>query len=185
MWDRDDTTVGESLDDENKYCQTISSWAPTQASLKFTILDELEQWVLRNDGYDVNNELPSLISTECKSLEDNSPSPRPLDILSLLMRIQDNASMWYDTTNHHPNLTLLFKQVHIQVLIKQVQSAINTLHNLQWLVSPPLPPIPISHNLEEHHRSSYFAARARELYEYKSPSDNSSYSETLHNFHLD
>ncbi|TBU38659.1 hypothetical protein BD309DRAFT_994312 [Dichomitus squalens] len=124
---------------------------PTQASLKYTILDELEHWVLRDDEYNADDELLLLINTEHELSEDNSLSPRPLDVLSLLTRIQDNASTWYDTTNHHPYLTLLSEQAHIQLVI-------NTLHNLQQLISPLLSPIPISHDPEEHHRSSYFAA---------------------------
>ncbi|TBU22625.1 hypothetical protein BD311DRAFT_782215 [Dichomitus squalens] len=145
----------------NEYRQSISSWAPNQASLEFTTLDKLEHWVLRDNGYNVDDKLPSLVNTEQESSAGNPPSPEPLDILSLLMRIRNNASALYDLTNHHPTLTPISKQAHIQVLIEQVQLVINTLHNLQRLVSPPLPPIPISHDPEEHHRSSYFAARIR------------------------
>ncbi|EJF61044.1 hypothetical protein DICSQDRAFT_170581 [Dichomitus squalens LYAD-421 SS1] len=130
----------------NEYRLSIGSWAPNQASLKFTILDELEHWVLHDDGYDADDELPSLINTKQESSADNPPSPKPLDILSLLMRIWDNTSALYDITNHHPTLTPISEQAHIQVLIKKVQLVINTLHNLHRLVSPPLPPIPISYD---------------------------------------
>ncbi|TBU36764.1 hypothetical protein BD309DRAFT_984729 [Dichomitus squalens] len=143
----------------NKYRQSIGSWAPNQASLEFTILDKLEHWVLRDDGYDTDNELPSLVNTKQESSAGNHPSPEPLDILSLLTRIRDNTSALYNITNHHPALTPISEQAYIQVLIEQVQLVINTLHNLQRLVSPPLSPIPISHDLEEHHRSGYFAAQ--------------------------
>ncbi|TBU39246.1 hypothetical protein BD309DRAFT_1052681 [Dichomitus squalens] len=134
----------------------------TKASLEFTILDKLEHWVLRDDRYDTDDELPSLVNTEQESLAGNPPSPEPLDILSLLTRIWDNASALYDITNHHPTLTPISEQAHIQVLIEQVQQVVNTLHNLQRLISPPLPPIPVSHDPEERHGSSYFAARIRE-----------------------
>ncbi|EJF63151.1 hypothetical protein DICSQDRAFT_168825 [Dichomitus squalens LYAD-421 SS1] len=133
----------------NEYRLSIGSWTPDQASLEFTILDELEHWVLRDVGYDADDELPSLVNTEQESSAGNPPSPGPLDILSLLTRIRDNASALYDITNHHPTLTPISEQAHIQVLIEQVQLVLNTLHNLQRLISPPLPPIPISHDPEE------------------------------------
>ncbi|TBU28990.1 hypothetical protein BD311DRAFT_837829 [Dichomitus squalens] len=143
----------------NEYRQSIGSWAPNQANLEFTILDELEHWVLHDDGYDADDKLPSLVNTEQESSAGNPSSPKPLDIFSLLTRIRDNASALYDITNHHPTLTPISEQAHIQVLIEQVQQVVNTLHNLQQLVSPPLPPIPVSHDPEERHRSSYFAAQ--------------------------
>ncbi|TBU21738.1 hypothetical protein BD311DRAFT_677655, partial [Dichomitus squalens] len=146
----------------NEYRLSIGSWAPNQESLEFTILDELEHWVLRDDGYDADDKLPSLVNTEQESSAGDPPSPEPLDILSLLTRIRDNASALHDITNHHPTLTPISEQAHIQVLIEQVQLVLNTLHNLQRLVSPPLPPIPVSHDPEERHGSSYFTARIHE-----------------------
>ncbi|EJF57591.1 hypothetical protein DICSQDRAFT_173817 [Dichomitus squalens LYAD-421 SS1] len=143
----------------NEYRLSIGSWTPDQASLEFTILDELEHWVLCDDGYDGYDELPSLVNIEQESSAGNPSSPEPLDIFSFLARIWDNASALYDITNHHPTLTPISEQAHIQVLIEQGQQVVNTLHNLQRLVSPPLPPIPVSHDPEEHHGSSYFAAR--------------------------
>ncbi|TBU57468.1 hypothetical protein BD310DRAFT_767985, partial [Dichomitus squalens] len=76
----------------NEYCLSVGSWAPNQASLEFTILDELEHWVLRDDGYDADDELPSLVNTEQESSAGNPSSPEPLDIFSFLTRIRDNAS---------------------------------------------------------------------------------------------
>ncbi|TBU37074.1 hypothetical protein BD309DRAFT_995298 [Dichomitus squalens] len=172
-----------------------NSWAPTQASLEFTILDKLKHWVLRDDGYNADDKLPSLVNTEHESSAGNPPSPEPLDILSLLTRIWDNTSALYNIINHHPTLTLFSEQAHIQVLIKQVQSVINTLHNLQWLaeslrnIQSLLDP-----DFAEHCQCLHLLLGARELYEshrciirngYKSSSDNSEYLETLRNFHLD
>ncbi|EJF55672.1 hypothetical protein DICSQDRAFT_175650 [Dichomitus squalens LYAD-421 SS1] len=142
----------------NEYRLSIGSWAPNQVSLEFTILDKLEHWVLRDDRYDADDELPSLVNTKQESSAGNPSSTEPLDILSLLTKIWDNMSVLYDITNHHPTLTPISEQAHIQVLIKQVQLVLNTLHNLQQLVSPPLPPVPVSHDPEERHGSSYFAA---------------------------
>ncbi|TBU51625.1 hypothetical protein BD310DRAFT_910553 [Dichomitus squalens] len=190
----------------NEYRLSILSWTPDQASLEFTILDELEHWVLRDDGYDVDDELPSLVNTKQESSAGNPSSSEPLDIFSFLTRIRDNASALYDITNHHPTLTPISEQAHIQVLIEQVQQVINTLHNLQRLVSPPLPPIPAENlrnvqslldpDFAEHCRRLHLLLGARELYEshrriirngYESPdaSADSDYSATLRNFHLD